>query len=68
MIRLLIKVKRYRQNYINIIEKRLLNAQNFTSIATHDDKIINHVKQFVKDHHIEKTLLNFKCCMVFVMN
>ena len=35
-------------NYIRIIEKRLLNARNYTSIATHDDQIINHVKQFMK--------------------
>ncbi|WP_434785651.1 proline dehydrogenase family protein [Staphylococcus hominis] len=48
------------KNYINIIEKRLLNAKNFTSIATHDDKIINHVKQFVKDHHIEKSTFEFQ--------
>ncbi|MGW9857021.1 proline dehydrogenase [Staphylococcus hominis] len=48
------------KNYINIIEKRLLNAKNFTSIATHDDKIINHVKQFAKDHHIEKDTFEFQ--------
>ncbi|WP_186305393.1 proline dehydrogenase family protein, partial [Bacillus subtilis] len=27
-------------NYIKIIEKRLLNARNFTSVATHDHEII----------------------------
>lgn len=47
-------------NYIKIIEKRLLNAKNFTSIATHDDKIINHVKQFVKDNNIEKDAFEFQ--------
>ncbi|PNZ68777.1 proline dehydrogenase [Staphylococcus croceilyticus] len=47
-------------NYIRLIEKRLLNARNFTSIATHDDKIINHVKQFAKDHHIDKDNFEFQ--------
>ncbi|BGE82124.1 proline dehydrogenase family protein [Staphylococcus petrasii] len=47
-------------NYIRLIEKRLLNAKNFTSIATHDDKIINHVKQFAKDHHIDKDSFEFQ--------
>ena len=55
-------------NYIRIIEKRLLNARNYTSIATHDDQIINHVKQFMKKNHIEKTKWNSKCYMVSVLN
>ncbi|RHW41694.1 proline dehydrogenase [Neobacillus notoginsengisoli] len=38
-------------NYIRIIEWHLLNGK-FTSIATHDHDIINHVKQFVKEHSI----------------
>lgn len=47
-------------NYIKIIEKRLLNARNFTSIATHDHNIINHVKQFMKENHIEKDQMEFQ--------
>ena len=47
-------------NYIKLIEKRLLNARNKTSIATHDDRIINHVKQFVKDHHIKNDDFEFQ--------
>ena len=47
-------------NYIRIIEKRLLNARNYTSIATHDDQIINHVKQFMKKNHIEKDQMEFQ--------
>lgn len=47
-------------NYIKIIEKRLLNAKNFTSIATHDDRIINHVKQFVKDNNIKNDDFEFQ--------
>ncbi|HGN7310278.1 proline dehydrogenase [Staphylococcus aureus] len=47
-------------NYIKIIEQRLLNARNFTSIATHDHRIINHVKQFTKENHIEKDRMEFQ--------
>lgn len=47
-------------NYIKIIEKRLLNARNYTSIATHDDQIISHVKQFMKKNHIEKDQMEFQ--------
>ena len=36
------------ENYIDLIEWHLLNGK-FTSIATHDHHVINHVKQFVKD-------------------
>lgn len=48
------------KNYISIIEKRLKNAKNITSIATHDDKIINHVKQFVKDNNIDPDQFEFQ--------
>ncbi len=47
-------------NYIKIIEKRLLNARNFTSVATHDHEIISHVKQFMKENHIEKDQMEFQ--------
>ncbi|WP_285491586.1 proline dehydrogenase [Staphylococcus haemolyticus] len=47
-------------NYIKIIEKRLLNAKNYTSIATHNDQIINHVKQFVKSHNIDRNQFEFQ--------
>jgi len=47
-------------NYIYIIKKRLLNAHNFTSIAKHDDKIINQIKQFMKENHIEKEQMEFQ--------
>lgn len=48
------------ENYIRLIEKRLDNAENITSIATHDDKIINHVKQYVKDHNIDRDKFEFQ--------
>lgn len=47
-------------NYIRLIEKRLLNAKNFTSIATHDHHIINHVKAFVKENNIDKSKFEFQ--------
>ncbi|MCD0830833.1 proline dehydrogenase, partial [Pseudomonas aeruginosa] len=34
--------------------------RNFTSIATHDHRIINHVKQFMKENHIEKDRMEFQ--------
>ncbi|WP_415409107.1 proline dehydrogenase family protein [Staphylococcus agnetis] len=48
------------QNYIRLIEKRLLQAKNFTSIATHDHNIINHVKAFAEEHHIDKSKFEFQ--------
>ncbi|WP_281183018.1 proline dehydrogenase [Staphylococcus schleiferi] len=48
------------QNYIRLIEKRLLNSKSFTSIATHDHKIINHVKKFVEDNHIDESQFEFQ--------
>ncbi|MDN5695427.1 MAG: proline dehydrogenase family protein, partial [Staphylococcus equorum] len=48
------------ENYIRLIEKRLLNAKNVTSIATHDDKVITHIKQFIKDNNIEKNQYEFQ--------
>jgi proline dehydrogenase len=47
------------KNYIKIIEKHLLNG-NYTAIATHDIKIIQHVKQFVKDHNIPISQFEFQ--------
>ncbi|NJH81183.1 proline dehydrogenase family protein [Staphylococcus hyicus] len=47
-------------NYIRLIEKRLLNAKNFTSIATHDHHIINHVKAFVQENNIDKSKFEFQ--------
>ncbi|UWF57721.1 proline dehydrogenase family protein [Staphylococcus hyicus] len=47
-------------NYIRLIEKRLLSAKNFTSIATHDHHIINHVKAFAKENNIDKSKFEFQ--------
>ncbi|MFD1206499.1 MULTISPECIES: proline dehydrogenase family protein [Sporosarcina] len=47
------------KNYIQLIEWHLLNGK-FTSIATHDHNVINHVKQFVKDNNIPNDKFEFQ--------
>jgi len=47
------------RNYIKLIEWHLLNGK-FTSIATHDNNVINHVKQFVKDNNISNDKFEFQ--------
>lgn len=46
-------------NYIKLIEYHLLNGK-FTSIATHDHKVINHVKEFVKKNNIPNDKFEFQ--------
>lgn len=46
-------------NYIRLIEYHLLNGK-FTSIATHDHHVINHVKQFVKENNIPNEKFEFQ--------
>ncbi|MBM7655339.1 proline dehydrogenase family protein [Neobacillus cucumis] len=46
-------------NFIRLIEWHLLNGK-FTSIATHDHRIINHVKKFVKENNIPKDQFEFQ--------
>lgn len=47
------------ENFIKLIEYHLLNGK-FTSIATHDHNVINHVKQFVKQHDIPRDKFEFQ--------
>ncbi|MFC4410572.1 proline dehydrogenase family protein [Chungangia koreensis] len=47
------------QNFIQLIEYHLLNGK-FTSIATHDHNVINHVKQFVKNNNIPNEKFEFQ--------
>jgi proline dehydrogenase len=47
------------KNFIQIIEKHLLYG-NYAAIATHDIKIIQHVKQFVRNHHIPHSQFEFQ--------
>ena len=47
------------QNYIRLIEYHLLNGK-FSSIATHDHHVINHVKKFAKDNNISKDKFEFQ--------
>lgn len=46
-------------NYIKLIEWHLLNGK-FTSIATHDHRVINHVKEFVKKNNIPYEKFEFQ--------
>lgn len=46
-------------NFIKLIEWHLLNGK-FTSVATHDHNIINHVKKFVKIHDIPNDKFEFQ--------
>jgi proline dehydrogenase len=47
------------KNFIKLIEWHLLNGK-FTSIATHDHHVINHVKEFVKKHNISNDQFEFQ--------
>lgn len=47
------------QNYLALIEWHLLNG-TFTSIATHDHHVIEHVKNFVKEHNISNDKFEFQ--------
>ena len=47
------------KNFIKLIEEHLLHGK-FTSIATHDHNIINHVKKFVKEHDISNDQFEFQ--------
>lgn len=44
---------------LELIEYHLLHGQ-FTSIATHDHNIIEHVKRFVEEHHIPREQFEFQ--------
>lgn len=46
-------------NYIKLIEYHLLNGK-FTSIATHDHHVINHVKKFVEENQISNDQYEFQ--------
>lgn len=47
------------RNYIAVVKKRLL-GEAFTSIATHDHRIINEIKQFVKENNISRDKFEFQ--------
>ena len=47
------------KNFIQLIEYHLVNGR-FTSIATHDHHIIDHVKRFVKEHQIPVEKFEFQ--------
>ena len=47
------------ENYVKLIEWHLLNGK-FTSIATHDHNVINHIKLFVKQNNISNDKFEFQ--------
>ncbi|WP_391120225.1 proline dehydrogenase family protein [Psychrobacillus sp. L3] len=47
------------KNYVELIEWHLLNGK-FTSIATHDHNVINHIKQFIKENNIPNDKFEFQ--------
>ncbi|RNF39087.1 proline dehydrogenase family protein [Planococcus salinus] len=47
------------ENYLKLIKIHLLDP-GFTSIATHDHRIINEVKKFVKEHNISNDRFEFQ--------
>ena len=47
------------QKFIELIEYHLLHGK-FTSIATHDHNVIDHVKKFVKEHNIPNDKFEFQ--------
>ncbi len=46
-------------NYIKLVKTHLNNG-NYTAIASHDEKIINEVKLFVKENNIPNDLFEFQ--------
>lgn len=46
-------------NFIRLIEYHLVHGK-FTSIATHDHRVISHVKKFVEKNHIPKEKFEFQ--------
>lgn len=46
-------------NFLAIAKKRLL-GDTFTSIATHDHRIIHELKQFIKENHIDHDKFEFQ--------
>jgi proline dehydrogenase len=47
------------KNYLKIIDMHLLSG-HFTAVATHDDMVIHHTKEFVKKHNIPHDRFEFQ--------
>lgn len=47
------------ENFKKIIALHLLNG-NYTAVATHDERIIEYTKEFVKEHQIPNDLFEFQ--------
>lgn len=48
------------KHYLELIEYHLLHGDGFTSIATHDHHVINHVKAFARKHGISRDAFEFQ--------
>lgn len=46
-------------NFLNIIKTHLLNG-NYTAVATHDQRVVDEVKKFVKENDIPNSLFEFQ--------
>ncbi|MFP7298610.1 proline dehydrogenase family protein [Neobacillus niacini] len=46
-------------NYIKLIKLHLLNG-NYTAVASHDEKIINQVKEFIRQENISNNQVEFQ--------
>lgn len=55
------------EKFVEQIEWHLLHGK-FTSIATHDHRVINHVKQFVEQHNISRDKFEFQMLYGFREN
>jgi proline dehydrogenase len=53
------KKKDVDQNYMSLMERLLLDG-NYPGIATHDDKIIQHARRFVRRHDIDASRFEFQ--------
>jgi proline dehydrogenase len=53
------KKKDVDRNYVSLMERLLLDG-NYPGIATHDDKIIQHARRFVRRHDIDASRFEFQ--------
>lgn len=55
------------RNYVKLVEVQLLSG-GFTAVATHDERIVEHVKRFVAQHRIERSSFEFQMLYGIRMN
>src|SRR5699024_12403506 len=47
------------ENFIHLVKKRL-KGNKFNSIATHDHKLINEIKQYIKEENNDKDIVEYQ--------